>query len=308
MYVLLGETDVGHRRMLTRRRIDAASAGSEPRPTSRGAGRSLSGQSISHFPAVGARPLPEGHPAIDRMIAEIDTARACPRPFCIWLDGNGTRRGADPRRRAASPAGPWSTASAAALTRSPLWQRMDGGVQLDNRAEAGQPPLPWRNGRVDLRDHRKDRGHDTRIFCGSQKSLRSGLFCPRRASPPGSMWSCASPAPSRQNRFCPTDRGDQRRYRRRPSQPEPPHMRRASRAGHRHRPDAPLAMPGDVRPDRRGAARRLITTPYFAPDGALLSSICRRWRGVDTTIIFSARNDDFVGCRCASPQPFTRTC
>ena len=39
----------------------------------------------------------------------------------------------------------------------------------------------------------------------------------------------------------------------------------------------------------------LITTPYFVPDGALLSSICRAaWRGVDTTIIFPARNDDFA--------------
>jgi len=45
------------------------------------------------------------------------------------------------------------------------------------------------------------------------------------------------------------------------------------------------------------AARRelVISTPYFVPNDSLLNALCTTaWRGVDTTIIFPARNDSWI--------------
>jgi cardiolipin synthase len=45
------------------------------------------------------------------------------------------------------------------------------------------------------------------------------------------------------------------------------------------------------------AARRelVISTPYFVPNEALLNALCTAaWRGVDTKIIFPARNDSWI--------------
>ena len=45
------------------------------------------------------------------------------------------------------------------------------------------------------------------------------------------------------------------------------------------------------------AARRelVVSTPYFVPNEALLNALCTAaWRGVDTTIIFPARNDSWI--------------
>ena len=45
------------------------------------------------------------------------------------------------------------------------------------------------------------------------------------------------------------------------------------------------------------AAQReiVITTPYYVPDEALQNALCTTaYRGVDTTIIFPARNDSWI--------------
>jgi cardiolipin synthase len=45
------------------------------------------------------------------------------------------------------------------------------------------------------------------------------------------------------------------------------------------------------------AARRelVVSTPYFVPNEALLNALCTTaWRGVDTTIVFPARNDSWI--------------
>jgi cardiolipin synthase A/B len=39
----------------------------------------------------------------------------------------------------------------------------------------------------------------------------------------------------------------------------------------------------------------VISTPYFAPNETLLNALCTTaWRGVETTIIFPARNDSWI--------------
>lgn len=45
------------------------------------------------------------------------------------------------------------------------------------------------------------------------------------------------------------------------------------------------------------AARKelIISTPYFVPDDAMQGALCAAaWRGVETTVIFPARNDSWV--------------
>ena len=39
----------------------------------------------------------------------------------------------------------------------------------------------------------------------------------------------------------------------------------------------------------------VVSTPYFVPNDSLLNALCTTaWRGVDTTIIFPARNDSWI--------------
>ncbi|MFO1140302.1 MAG: cardiolipin synthase [Paracoccus sp. (in: a-proteobacteria)] len=314
MYVLLGETDVGHRRMLTRRRIDAALPPARPEPSpdipEALAEVFVLGQSISHFPAVGANQaelLPEGTPAIDRMIAEIDTAREHVHVlFYIWLDdGNGTRFAEALIRAAARGVTCRAMVDgigSRALTRSPLWQRMkDGGVQLAIALKPGNPLLPWRNGRVDLRDHRKIVVIDNLVtFCGSQNCCDPAFLPKARFGPWVDVVMRFTGPIVRQNQrvFCldwieatSDDIGAVL------SQPEPPYAPGFGAQVIATGPTArALAMPETFSTVIDAAQHDLlITTPYFVPDGALLSSICRAaWRGVDTTIIFPARNDDFA--------------
>jgi cardiolipin synthase len=45
----------------------------------------------------------------------------------------------------------------------------------------------------------------------------------------------------------------------------------------------------------RAQREMIITTPYFVPDESMLNALCAAaYRGVDTTIIFPARNDSWV--------------
>ena len=82
--------------------------------------------------------------------------------------------------------------------------------------------------------------------------------------------------------------------------PLPP--RRSCRAACRRRSSAPgrrvrySAMP-EMFETLMFAARRelVITTPYYVPDESLQNALCTTARrGVDTTIIFPARNDSWI--------------
>ena len=100
LYILLGETDIGRKRLARLNRIEAALPPLSPAPAAEipeGLNDVFAlGRSISHFPAVGDNQgelLPEGIPAVDRMIADIDAARDHVHVlFYIWLDDDvGTR-------------------------------------------------------------------------------------------------------------------------------------------------------------------------------------------------------------------------
>ena len=319
LYVLLGETDVGRARIAKLARIDASLPRAPETPAAQIPDDLTEvfalGRSISQFPAVGANQgelLPEGTPVIDAMIAEVDAARDHVHVlFYIWLDdGNGTRFAEALMRAAARGVTCRAMVDglgSRALLRSPLWERMRvGGVKLAVALKPGNPLLPWRNGRVDLRDHRKIVVIDNIVtFCGSQNCCDPAFLPKARFGPwVDVVMRFTGPIVRQSQRVFCVDwteaTGDDLA----------PILAAAgpAEAEFAEQPGFPaqviatgptaraLAMP-EAFSTVIDAARHelLITTPYFVPNGALLSSICRAaWRGVDTTIIFPARNDDFA--------------
>ena len=314
LYVLLGETDVGRARIAKLARIDASLPRAPETPAAQIPDDLTEvfalGRSISQFPAVGANQgelLPEGTPVIDAMIAEVDAARDHVHVlFYIWLDdGNGTRFAEALMRAAARGVTCRAMVDglgSRALLRSPLWERMRvGGVKLAVALKPGNPLLPWRNGRVDLRDHRKIVVIDNIVtFCGSQNCCDPAFLPKARFGPwVDVVMRFTGPIVAQNQRiFCVdwTEATDE-------------DMRAIlTRTDDSRQPGFPaqviatfptvraLAMPEAFSQVIDAARHELvITTPYFVPNGGLLSSICRAaWRGVDTTIIFPARNDDFA--------------
>lgn len=127
------------------------------------------------------------------MIADIDAARDHVHVlFYIWLDDDVGTRFAEALMRAAARGVTCRVMvdgiGSRALTRSALWGRMrDAGVRLAVALKPGNPLMPWLNGRVDLRNHRKIVVIDHVVtFCGSQ-NCSDRNSCPRRALAHGSM-------------------------------------------------------------------------------------------------------------------------
>ena len=319
LYILLGETDIGRTRLARLTRIAAALPPPGPAPAAeipKGLDQVFAlGRSISHFPTVGANQgelLPEGIPVIERMIADIDAARDHVHVlFYIWLDDDIGTRFAEALMRAAARGVTCRAVvdgiGSRALTRGALWGRMgDAGVRLAVALKPGNPLMPWRSGRIDLRNHRKIVVIDNAVtFCGSQNCC-DPKFLPKARFGPwvDAVMRFTGPIVAQNQRVFCTDwieaGGDD------PSalltQAQGGADADSAQAGFAAQVIATgptvraLAMPEAFSTVIDAARQELvITTPYFVPNGALLSSICRAaWRGVDTTIIFPARNDDFA--------------
>ena len=314
LYILLGETDIGRKRLARLNRIEAALPPLSPAPAAEipeGLNDVFAlGRSISHFPAVGDNQgelLPEGIPAVDRMIADIDAARDHVHVlFYIWLDDDVGTRFAEALMRAAARGVTCRVMvdgiGSRALTRSALWGRMrDAGVRLAVALKPGNPLMPWRNGRVDLRNHRKIVVIDHAVtFCGSQNCC-DPKFLPKARFGPwvDAVMRFTGPVVTQNQRvFCvdwteATDEDMSAIMTRADDSRQPGFPAQVIATGPTVRA---LAMPEAFSQVIDAARHELvITTPYFVPNGGLLSSICRAaWRGVDTTIIFPARNDDFA--------------
>ena len=314
LYILLGETDIGKKRLARLNRIEAGLPPLPPAPASEipeGLNDVFAlGRSISHFPAVGGNQgdlLPEGIPVVERMIADIDAARDHVHVlFYIWLDDDIGTRFAEALMRAAARGVTCRAVvdgiGSRALTRGALWGRMrDAGVRLAVALKPGNPLMPWRNGRVDLRNHRKIVVIDHAVtFCGSQNCC-DPKFLPKARFGPwvDAVMRFTGPIVAQNQRiFCvdwteATDEDMRAILTRTDDSRQPGFPAQVIATGPTVRA---LAMPEAFSQVIDAARHELvITTPYFVPNGALLSSICRAaWRGVDTTIIFPARNDDFA--------------
>jgi cardiolipin synthase len=321
-YLLLGETRIGRRRV---ERLRAALARLPPTdgPCFRPAGSAdppvperyrhvfQLGQSISGFvPLAGNKALlmADSNAAIDAMVADIDAATDHVHLlFYIWLPDNNGCKVVEALKRAAAR-GITCRAMAddlgsRAMIRSPHWQAMrEAGVRVAAGLPIGNPLLRPFVGRIDLRNHRKIVVIDDRItYCGSQNCADPEFLVKAKFAPwVDAVMRFEGPI-ARQNQYLfasdwmtyvPDDHIDCL------DQPL------STGAGE----GVPAQVIGTGPTVRHSAmpemfeglmnvARRdlVISTPYFVPNEALLNALCTTaWRGVDTTIIFPARNDSWI--------------
>jgi cardiolipin synthase A/B len=278
----------------------------------------LLGQSISGFYPVGGNSavlLPNSNAAIDSLVADIDSATEHVHVlFYIWLaDQNGTKVVESLKRAAARGVTCRVMADdlgSRAIIRSKHWRSMRAaGVRVAAGLAIGNPFLRPFEGRIDLRNHRKIVVIDDRItYCGSQNCADPEFRVKAKFAPwVDAMMRFEGPV-ARQNQFL--FASDWMTY----VDEDLDHL--LSKA-------LPLPIPGGIPAQVIGtgptvrysampevfeslmfAARReiIVTTPYYVPDESLQNALCTTaYRGVDTTIVFPARNDSrFVGAASRS--------
>lgn len=325
-YLLFGETNIGRRRVA---RLQAAVARLPLTDSAcfRASDSATSGvperyrhvfrlgQSISGFePVTGNKGslMANSNASIDAMVADIDAAAEHVHLlFYIWLpDINGckivealkraARRGVTCRAMA-------DDLGSRAMIRSPHWQAMrDAGVRVAAGLPIGRPLLRALVGRIDLRNHRKIVVIDDRItYCGSQNCADPEFLIKAKFAPWVDAVIRFEGPIARQNQYLfasdwmtyvPDDLTDcfERTLPAHSSGGGPaPVVAQVIGTGPTVRASA---MP-EMFEGLMFAARSeiVISTPYFVPNDALLNALCTTaWRGVDTTIIFPARNDSWI--------------
>jgi len=188
-YVLLGEVNIGRRRVARMREVlarmpkpaDAAEADAkylQPDVPERYVHLFRVGHSINGLEPVGgnrAHLLPDSNAAIDAVVADIDAAQDHVHVlFYIWLpDTNGCKVVEALKRAAARNVTCRAMADGLGsrlMIRSEHWAAMRAaGVHLAEALPIGNPLLRPLKGRIDLRNHRKIVVIDDRItYCGSQ--------------------------------------------------------------------------------------------------------------------------------------------
>jgi len=321
-YLLLGETNIGRSRIARLRAVLAEMPPTSSTGDGSGTGAVSAlperhrhlfelGQSISGFHPVDgntARLLPDSNATIDAMVADIDAAEDHVHVlFYIWLADNNGCKVVEALKRAAAR-GVTCRAMAddlgsRAMIRSKHWASMrDAGVHVAAGLPIGNLLLRAFKGRIDLRNHRKIVVIDDRItYCGSQNCADPEF----RVKPKYAPWVDAvmrfeGPI-ARQNQFL--FASDWMTY-------------VDENLNDLLRKPLPMPATGGLPAQVIGtgptvrysampelfeallfAARReiIISTPYYVPDDSLQTALCTTaYRGVDTTIIFPARNDSWV--------------
>lgn len=320
-YLLFGETDIGRGRASRYRRvvrslpqidhvpgIDAAEA--RPRLDEGVSPLFAIAQSISGFaPRGGNRGslMPEGDPTIEAIVRDIDAAQEHVHLlFYIWLpDGNGTKV-AEALMRAARRGvvcrAMVDDVGSRSLIRSPLWGEMQGaGVRLARALPVGNPLLRVLAGRIDLRNHRKIVVIDNRIsYCGSQ-NCADPAFLPKARYAPwvDAMIRFEGPVVRQNQCIFASDwmeevDEDLGEILAAPlAEVEAGFTAAAVATG----PTGRYAAMPEMFTTLIYTARRelFVTTPYYVPVDSIQAAFCSAARrGVDVTVIFPARNDDFA--------------
>ena len=317
-YLLLGETNIGRRRIERMNRIlaDLPEVASAPAAHADAFRPSIPeryvplfrvGHSINGFEPIGgnhARLMADSNAAIDAMVADIDAATDHVHLlFYIWLPDRNGLKVAEALKRAA---GRGVTCRAMVddlgsrpLLRSGHWRVMgEAGVRLGRALPIGNPLLRIFDGRIDLRNHRKIVVIDDAItYCGSQNCADPEFRIKSRYAPwVDAMVRFEGPI-ARQNQHLfaadwmayVDERIDDLLLRPLPDFP-PGLTAQVVGSGPTVRYSA---MPEMFETLMYSARRELvITTPYFVPNEAMQAALCASARrGVATTIIFPARND-----------------
>jgi cardiolipin synthase A/B len=320
-YVLFGEASIGRKRTALLRAIERRAP--QPAPPAPEDLANLRAEipahyahlfhiarSISGFEPVGgnsARLMEDSNAAIASIVADIDAAREHVHVlFYIWLtDGNGSRV-AEALMRAAARGVTCraivDNLGSRGMLKSPQWKAMRAaGVKLGVALSIGFPLLQAAFRRIDLRNHRKMVIIDDAItYCGSQNCADPEFRVKAKYAPwVDAVMRFEGPIVQQNQRLFAIDwmtatGEDIDELLRRPLRaPKPGFVAQVIGTGPTVRYSAMPEMFGAL----IYAARRelVISTPYYVPDEALQNALCSSaYRGVDTTIIFPARNDSWI--------------
>jgi cardiolipin synthase len=316
-YLLLGETSIGRARAARLREIErwlpsfTLTADSVPAEIPECYARLFDvGKSISGFAPVGgntARLLEDSNATIAAMVADIDAAQEHVHLlFYIWLPDNNGCQVIEALKRAAAR-GVVCRAMADGLGSHDLihsahWKAMKkAGVRLASALPIGNPLLRPLFGRIDLRNHRKIVVIDDRItYCGSQNCADPEFRVKAKFAP----WIDAvlrfeGPIARQNQHLFVNDWMENADEDLRDCLRAPVTARSAGLPAQVHGTGPTVrysAMP-EMFESLLFAARRevIISTPYYVPDDSLQHALCAAaYRGVDTTIIFPARNDSWI--------------
>lgn len=322
-YLLLGETNIGRSRVARMREVLAALPDPAEAPGMHAPALAPAvperheplfrvGQSISgHAPIGGNRAalMADSNATIAALVADIDAAREHAHVlFYIWLPDNNGRAVAEAlcraARRGVAARAMVDDLGSRLLIRSLLWTAMEqAGVRLARALPVGNPLLRMLNGRIDLRDHRKVVVIDNRItYVGSQNCADPEFrIKPRYAPWVDAVLRVEGPVARQAQHLFASDwmsyGGD-----------DIAALLRAPWAEAEQGPGFPAqvvcsgptvrhsAMPEMFQSLMYAARRELvITTPYYVPDESLQAALCAAAsRGVATTIVFPARNDNWA--------------
>jgi len=318
IYLLLGETSIGRKRVARTREVLASlppdvppSFDDDPRhqPSipARYAPLFRLGESVNGFRPVGgntAELMTDSNSGIDSMVADMDAATDhIHLIFYIWLADNNGLKVVEALKRAAGR-GVACRAMAdglgsRAMIRSGHWKEMrEAGVQVAAALPIGNLLLRAFHGRIDLRNHRKIVVIDDRItYCGSQNCADPEFRVKPKFAPWVDILVRFEGPIARQNQYIfigdwMADVDEDIR-----SMLEAPIV-----SGGKGFPAQVIAtgptirnsaMPETFETLMHSARRRLlITTPYYVPNESMQGALCAAARrGVETTIIFPARND-----------------
>ncbi len=320
-YLLLGETNIGrdrveHMKAILAARPDIAStpgfdaAAGRPDIPERYLGLFKVGHSISGFEAVGgnqARLMADSNATIDAMVADIDKAtRHVHVLFYIWMPDNNGRKFAEALCRAAARGvacrAMVDDLGSRLLINSDLWTAMEAaGVKLGRALRIGNQLLRVFAGKDRSSQlHPQDpRSSTTRsLYCGSQNCADPEFRTKAKFAPwVDAVMRFTGPI-VRQNQYLfaadwmAYNNEDLRAVLLEPIEPpEPGFAAQVVASG----PTGRYSAASEMFETLMYSARRelFITTPYYVPNDAMQAALCAAAnRGVETTIIFPARNDD----------------
>lgn len=268
------------------------------------------GQSISGYPAIGgnhAELMADSAAMIASLVQDIDEARDTVHLlFYIWLGDHNGAQVAQALERAARRGVQCRAIvddiGSRDFIRGPLWPRLEAaGVQLRRALPVGNPLIRMVDGRIDLRNHRKIMVIDNTItYCGSQ-NCADPAFLPKAKFAPwvDAVMRFKGPIVWQNQHLFATDwmgnGGDD--IGALLTQPLPAVSLGFNAQVVATGPTYRSAAMAEMFESLMYAARRelFITTPYYAPTSGVQSALCAAaHRGVETTIILPARNDDFA--------------
>jgi cardiolipin synthase A/B len=324
-YLLLGETNIGRRRAERLRSVITTLPDVTAIPGYDIAAQPFIpdhrdplfdvGQSISGYFAVGGNDgtlMSDSNATVDAIIADIDAATSHVHVmFYIWLpDTNGTRMAQALMRAAARGVTCRAMADdlgSRRLIRSPLWAEMGrAGVKQGRALQVGNPLLRILTGRIDLRNHRKIVVIDNAVtYCGSQNCADPEFLIKAKYAPWVDAVIRFTGPVVRQNQhlfaidWMAETGEDLTQVVMEPMVGITPGFAAQVIASG---PTARASAAPEMFTSLMFNARRelIVTTPYYVPVESIQAALrAAANRGVATTVIFPARNDD-IAVRAAS--------